>query len=512
MPVALISVHDKAGVAEFSAELSARGFELMATGGTAAVLRSAGLPVTEASDYTGAAELIGGRVKTLHPRIHAGILYKRGSASHEDEVARNGVKAIDIVVVNLYPFEAGIAAGASEDELIELIDIGGVALTRAAAKNWEDVAIVTSSSQYATVVEELRNGGHVANATRREFAKIAFALTAAYDSAIARHFGAGFPEKRVVEVLEKVQELRYGENPHQRGALYAASGVGAGPSVSGMRQLQGKEMSYNNFLDSSFALKLALEDWGSECSCSILKHANACGGATGKTPVEAYAKALACDPTSAFGGIVSFNRPLDASAAGAIAERFFEVVIAPGFEPQAIEVLSEKKNLRVLDASNFFAAPRQKEVEYRSILGGVLVQESDCCEEGELSFPTKVKPSGGQVAAMEFALKYVKHCVSNAIVLAVSGQAIGFGIGQTSRVDSVRIAVERARKNGFEVAGSSMASEAFFPFRDAIDSAADAGVAAIIQPGGSIRDGEVVAACNERGIAMAFSGHRHFRH
>ncbi len=511
MPVALISVHDKTGIAEFAGHLAARGFELMATGGTCAALRAAGLQATEASEYTGAAELIGGRVKTLHPRIHAGILYKRGSASHAQEIERNGVKAIDIVVVNLYPFEAGLAAGKSAEELVELIDIGGVTLARAAAKNWADVAVVTSPGQYAVVLGEISASGRVADATRHELAKKAFAMTAAYDAAVAGYFGAGFLDGGFAVPLRLVQSLRYGENPHQQGALYEIA-TAVGPRVSQMRQLQGKEMSYNNFLDSSFALKMALEDWKGECSCSILKHANACGGATGRTQPQAYAKALSCDPTSAFGGIVSFNRPVDAGTAKGIAERFFEVVLAPGYSLEALQILSAKKNLRVIDASNFFAVPRQKEVEYRSIIGGVLVQESDCCSENGLAFPTRAKPSQEQVEAMEFALKYVKHCVSNAVVLATPGQAIGFGIGQTSRVDSVRIAVARARANGFEVKGSAMASEAFFPFRDAIDVAADAGVAAIIQPGGSIRDAEVVAAADERGIAMAISGKRHFRH
>ncbi|MCX6767141.1 MAG: bifunctional phosphoribosylaminoimidazolecarboxamide formyltransferase/IMP cyclohydrolase [Candidatus Micrarchaeota archaeon] len=505
---AIVSVFDKAGAADFARALAENGVEILSTGGTAKLLKEKGVKVTDVSQYTGFPELFEGRVKTLHPLIHGGILFRRGNAADEAAAVKAGIKPIDLVAVNLYPLGGEI-------------DVGGPAMIRAAAKNHESVAVVADPADYAAVIGEVKKLGGTTLETRKRLAKKAFALTAAYDAEIARGLsGAGddYPENLVLS-LKKVQGLRYGENPHQTAAFYSKTGL-----IPGVVQHGGKELSYNNFLDTDTALAIVMEF--KEPFAVIVKHANPCGAATGKTLAEAFEKALATDKASAFGGIAAFNRKVDLAAAKAIGELFVEIVAAPGFEKDALEFLAQKKNRRLLDASGYLAgglaaglagglAGRHEQRLVRSALDGVLIQSPDeTNEERAENFKTvtKKKPMKGEMDAALFAWKIAKHVKSNAVVFATPDRTIGIGAGQMSRVDSCRVAVEKAGNAGLDVKGTAMASDAFFPFRDAVDFAAQAGASVIIHPGGSKRDAEVVAAADEHGVAMVFTGVRHFRH
>ncbi|GAB3320459.1 bifunctional phosphoribosylaminoimidazolecarboxamide formyltransferase/inosine monophosphate cyclohydrolase [Haliea atlantica] len=513
---ALISVSDKSGIVDFARGLSEHGVELLSTGGTYRLLRDEGLAVTEVSDYTGFPEMMDGRVKTLHPKVHGGILARRGQ---DDAVmAEHDIRGIDMVVVNLYPFEATVAKpDCSLEDAIENIDIGGPTMVRAAAKNHRWVNIVVNASDYAGILEEMRaNQGGTRLATRFDLAIKAYEHTAAYDGAIANYFGRQVPggsesfPRTFNTQFHKVQEMRYGENPHQQAAFY----VEARPAEAGIAtatQLQGKELSYNNVADTDAAL---------ECvknfevpACVIVKHANPCGVAVAASIREAYELAFATDPESAFGGIIAFNRELDAQTAKAIVDRqFVEVIIAPSVSAEARAAVAEKKNVRLL-ACGEWAAPVPA-LDYKRVNGGLLVQDRDLGMVGpdDLKVVSKVQPDAQQLRDLLFAWKVAKFVKSNAIVYARNGQTVGVGAGQMSRVNSARIAAIKAEHAGLEVRGSVMASDAFFPFRDGIDNAGQAGIAAVIQPGGSIRDEEVIAAADEHGMAMVFTGMRHFRH
>ncbi|VVB67159.1 Bifunctional purine biosynthesis protein PurH [Candidatus Norongarragalina meridionalis] len=487
---ALISVHDKTGVVEFAKSLRGLGVEIISTGGTASLLREHNVPVTDVSQVTGFPEMLGGRVKTLHPNIHAGILHRRGNAEDESTIRKHGIKPIDIVAVNLYPF--------LHEPSLENIDIGGVALIRAAAKNWAGVAVIVRPEQYAAVIDELKaNRGALNNSTRLKLAQQAFAVTSAYDAAIASYFGA---DQLLISTV-KSQDLRYGENPHQKAALYGAC----------VKSLAGKQLSYNNLLDASAALALAREF--SEPCCVIVKHTNPCGVAIAPTPKRAYELALKTDALSAFGGIVAFNRRIDSSVAKAMEPQFVEVVMAPGFDKKALELFAKKKNLRVIDTTSL---AKQKQCrQLRSVFSdALLVQEPDgiVLDEKKLAYPTKRKPTAKEMSAMRFAFAIAKHAKSNSIVFASDHQALGVGAGQTSRIDAANIAVEKAKRAGMKLKGSVMASDAFFPFPDCVELAAKVGATAIIQPGGSLRDADSIAACDRRKLAMVFTGIRHFRH
>ena len=500
---ALLSVSDKAGIEDLARGLIEAGVEIVSSGGTAAALSAAGLAVQKVSDVTGAPEILGGRVKTLHPKIHGGILADRRVPGHLDELKEQGIEPIDLVVCNLYPFEKTIAKeGVDEDEAVEQIDIGGPAMVRAAAKNFMSVAVVVSPSRYPEILEEIRSSGGVSETTRRSLARDAFAHTGAYDSAITKYLSQDdpFPEQLVV-TGRKVMGLRYGENSHQDAAFYRnASGGG----LADAEQLHGKELSYNNLLDTDAAWKLVSELEGT--AAAIIKHSNPCGAALGSSLSDAYAKALECDRTSAFGGIVALNETCDADTARAIAEIFTEVVIAPDFDEAALEVLTAKKSLRILRAG----APPPRSVDVRSVSGGYLLQTSDIIDRAEdAKVVTKAQPTPEQIRDLRFAWVVAKHVKSNAIILAKDGIAVGVGAGQMSRVESTELAARRA---GDRAAGSVCASDAFFPFRDGLDAAVEAGAVAIIQPGGSVRDDEVIAAADEHGIPMLFTGRRHFRH
>lgn len=524
MPVerALISVYDKTGLAEFVRQLSARGVEIVSTGGTARLLREAGITVRDVSDLTGWPEMLGGRVKTLHPKVHGGILFRRGEAGDREQTAQHQIAPIDMVVVNLYPFEATAAkSGLTPEELIENIDIGGPTMVRSAAKNFESVAVVTDPADYGSVAAEIAARGEVSLATRLDLARKAFALTARYDGKIATELErlsiAGdsielgprpLLPNRLHFAYSRKQELRYGENPHQRAALY----VPAGARVTGLaaaRQLQGKELSYNNLVDLESALELAQEF--RRPAAVIVKHNNPCGAAEQDTLVEAYVKALACDPVSAFGSVMAFNRPIDAAAAEEIAKLFVECIVAPGYEAKALEKFATKKNLRLLEIPPADPFSTDNEREIKRVSGGVLVQEQDRHElaEGDLKVVTRRVPTREEIEDMLFGWKVCKHVKSNAIVFARAGQTVGVGAGQMSRVDSVKIAVMKAQ---LPLTGSVVASDAFFPFPDGVEEAGKAGATAVIQPGGSVRDADVIAAADRLGIAMVFSGVRHFRH
>ncbi|MGH7336826.1 MAG: bifunctional phosphoribosylaminoimidazolecarboxamide formyltransferase/IMP cyclohydrolase, partial [Myxococcota bacterium] len=489
--------------------------ELVSTGGTAQVLAAAGLPVTQVSAYTGAPEILDGRVKTLHPKIHGGLL-GRPTPEHEREMAEHGIGPIDLVVVNLYPFEATIARpGVALADAIENIDIGGPAMLRSAAKNHAAVAVLVDPADYPKVLEELRSSGEVSAPTRFALATKAFAHTAAYDGAIAGFLssldteGARGAFPRVLSLqFEKLQDMRYGENPHQAAAFYRDAQPVAG-GVAGYRQLQGKNLSYNNVADADAAWECVKSF--TEPACVIVKHANPCGVAIGKGPLEAYRKAFRTDPTSAFGGILAFNRVLDGAAAAAIGKQFAEVILAPRVAPEARSEFAKKPNLRVLEVPLAHAA---NAYDFKRVGGGLLVQSSDThvLQPGELKVATKRRPGKAQLADLLFAWRVAKFVKSNAIVYAREQQTVGIGAGQMSRVYSARIAGIKAADEKLEVAGSVMASDAFFPFRDTVDAAAAAGIAAIIQPGGSVRDPEVIAAADEHGLAMVFTGVRHFRH
>jgi phosphoribosylaminoimidazolecarboxamide formyltransferase/IMP cyclohydrolase len=515
---ALISVSDKTGIVEFGRALSERGIELLSTGGTFRLLQENNVAVTEVSDYTGFPEMMDGRVKTLHPKIHGGVLGRRGK---DDAVmAEHGIDPIDMVVVNLYPFEDTIAKPDCDlATAIENIDIGGPTMVRAAAKNHNDVAIVVNTRDYSRVLKELEsNDGELTFATRFDLAVKAFEHTAGYDGAIANYLGGrtadndnpDFPRTFNTQFV-KVQDMRYGENPHQRAAFYAESHPKEA-CVATAKQLQGKALSYNNVADTDAALECVKPF--ADPACVIVKHANPCGVAIGADILQAYDLAYATDPTSAFGGIIAFNRELDAATAKAIIDRqFVEVIIAPSISTEAIELLAAKKNVRLL-ACGEFDSERVPAMDYKRVTGGLLVQERDLgmVAMGDVKVVTTRQPSEEELNDLLFAWEVAKYVKSNAIVYAKAGRTIGVGAGQMSRVYSAKIAGIKAADEGLEVKGSVMSSDAFFPFRDGIDAAAAAGITAVIQPGGSMRDQEVIDAANEHGIAMVFTGMRHFRH
>jgi phosphoribosylaminoimidazolecarboxamide formyltransferase/IMP cyclohydrolase len=513
---ALISVSDKSGVAEFARALSALGVQILSTGGTAKLLEKEGVPVTEVSAHTGFPEMLDGRVKTLHPKIHGGILARREVPEHMAAIARAGIEPIDLIVVNLYPFQATVAdPDCRLEDAVENIDIGGPAMLRSAAKNHAGVAVVVDPADYARVLAELRAAGEVSAATRFALAQKVFAHTAAYDGAIASYLSSLDAQGRRGEYpgvlnlqFAKLQDLRYGENPHQSAALYRDQLPVAG-GLAGYRQIQGKELSYNNIADSDAAWECVKSF--TEPACVIVKHANPCGVALAPAPLAAYRKAFATDPVSAFGGIIAFNRAIDLAAAQAVGEQFAEVVIAPRVEPEAREAFARKQNLRVLEVPLSHDANAH---DYKRIGGGLLVQGADArlVQRAELKVVTRVKPTEAQLADLLFAWRVAKFVKSNAIVFCRDGMTLGVGAGQMSRVDSARIASIKAQNAKLDLAGSVVASDAFFPFRDGLDVVVDAGAAAVIQPGGSVRDDEVIAAADERGVAMVFTGMRHFRH
>ncbi len=524
---ALISVYDKTGIVEFARELASLGVEIVSTGGTAKLLREAGVAVRDVADLTGWPEMLGGRVKTLHPKVHGGILFQRAKADDRKQTAEHGIVPIDLVVVNLYPFSATAATpGVTAAELIENIDIGGPAMVRSAAKNFQSVGVVTDHADYAAIVAELQQHHELSLATRLNLARKAYARTARYDGEIATELerlsvdgdsssvAIGNLEKlpaRLNVSLERKQTMRYGENPHQAAALYIPAGAGAS-GLAGAKQLQGKELSYNNLVDLDSAWALAKEFH--QAGVAIIKHNNPCGAAEQESLVDAYVKALACDPISAFGGVLAFNRRIDAATAEEVAKLFVECIVAPGFEPAALEKFAAKKNLRLLEMQRGVESGETGELELKRISGGVLVQEADHHElhEAELKVATERAPTAAELLALLFAWKVCKHVKSNAIVFAREGQTVGVGAGQMSRVDSVKIAAIKAATAGLSLEGSVFASDAFFPFPDSVEEAGKAGATAVIQPGGSMRDGEVVAAANKLGMAMVLTGVRHFRH
>jgi phosphoribosylaminoimidazolecarboxamide formyltransferase/IMP cyclohydrolase len=527
---ALLSVSDKTGLVEFARHLRGFGVEILSTGRTATALREAGVEVRDVSDVTGFPEMLDGRVKTLHPRIHGALLALRDDPAHARSLAEHGIEPIDMVVVNLYPFEQTIArAGVTPEEAVEQIDIGGPSMIRSAAKNFKDVAVVVSPDTYPRLIEEMtRAGGALSLATRGELAWRAFARTCAYDSYVFNYLGGrvasesflkevdSLVEGHVAEStppnalwpsfnlkLRKTSDLRYGENPHQFAALYDA---GEDDGIARAELLGGKEMSFNNYVDADAAWQLVCDF--DETACAIIKHTNPSGVGTAETPAEAYRKALATDPVSAFGGIVAFNRTVDEEAAHAVTEIFTEVVVAPDFDERAVAVLRSKKNLRILRAG---AARQPGGLDFKRITGGLLVQTRDThrLESSALKTVTRRAPTEEELGALLFAWTVCKHTKSNAIVYARAGQTVGVGAGQMSRVDSVRLGAMRAR---LPLQDSVLASDAFFPFRDGVDEAARHGITAIIQPGGSMRDDEVITAADEHGLAMVFTGVRHFRH
>ncbi len=516
---ALISVSDKTGLVPLARALASRGVALVSTGGSAKTLAEAGLKVSEVAALTGFPEMLDGRVKTLHPAIHGGLLARRDRPDHLATLAEHGIAEIDLLICNLYPFAATVATGAGREDCIENIDIGGVALIRAAAKNHEFVTVLTDPADYDPVLGEIAASGGVGLALRRHLARKAYALTAAYDAAIAAWFareeGVAFPETLVV-AGRLAEETRYGENPHQRAAFYRTDEQR--PGVASARQVQGKELSYNNYADTDAAFELVAEFAGP--AVAIIKHANPCGAAIGISLREAWDKALACDPVSAFGGIVALNRPLDAATAEAIAQIFVEVVIAPDAEPAACEILARKSALRLL-VTGGLPDPKAPGWNVRSVAGGLLVQERDRVSIGReaLKIVTKRAPTEAEIADLLFADTVAKHVKSNAIVFARGGATVGIGAGQMSRVDSVKIAAAKAAEIAANAGlpepatrGSVVASDAFYPFADGLEAAIRAGATAAIQPGGSRRDAELIAAADAAGIAMVFTGIRHFRH
>ena len=514
---ALLSVSDKSGLLEFARFLTAQNVELLSTGGTAKMLREAGLAVKDVSDYTGFAEMMDGRVKTLHPKVHGGILGRRGT---DDAVmAEHGIAPIDLVVVNLYPFAAATAkADCSYEDAVENIDIGGPTMVRAAAKNHADVTIIVNPADYARVQTEVETHGGVSATTRLDLAVRAFEHTAAYDGMIANYFGARVGEASFAQPadfprtfnlqLEKSMGLRYGENPHQRAAFYVEHDAPSG-SIARATQLQGKELSYNNIADTDAALECVKQF--DAPACVIVKHANPCGVAVAETILAAYERAYLTDTESAFGGIIAFNRPLDAATAQAIVERqFVEVIIAPEASAEALAITAAKKNVRVLVCGELKAdAPR---LDYKRVTGGLLVQDADLAVLADTRIVSQRAPTESEMRDMLFAWNVAKFVKSNAIVYAKDAATVGVGAGQMSRVNSARIAAIKAEHANLAVIGAVMASDAFFPFRDGIDNAAANGITAVIQPGGSMRDEEVIAAANEHNMAMVFSGMRHFRH
>jgi phosphoribosylaminoimidazolecarboxamide formyltransferase/IMP cyclohydrolase len=513
---ALISVSDKTGVVEFAKALLPLGVQILSTGGTAQLLKLNGVVVTEVSDFTGFPEMMEGRVKTLHPKVHGGILARRDKPDHVASMKEHGIVPIDLVVVNLYPFAQTVAkAGVTMDDAIENIDIGGPAMVRAAAKNHAFVAVVTDPGDYAPLIEQMKKSkGQICDDERYRLAAKAFSHTAEYDGMIsnwltarARDGGKAreFPERFNLQ-MRLVQALRYGENPHQSAAFYVERDPPAG-TLANFRQLQGKELSYNNIADADAA-------W--ECcrtfdvpACVIIKHANPCGVAIADSPLAAYRNAFLTDPTSAFGGIIAFNREVDVATAEAVAKQFVEVVIAPSYAPEAMAVFASKQNVRVLTIE---VAKGLNKLDMKRVGGGLLVQTSDAFDVSELRIVTKREPSKSEMNDLIFAFRVAKFVKSNAIVFCRNGMTLGVGAGQMSRVDSTRIASIKAKNAGLSLRGSVVASDAFFPFRDGLDVVAKAGARAVIQPGGSVRDKEVIAAADEHGIAMVFTGMRHFRH
>jgi phosphoribosylaminoimidazolecarboxamide formyltransferase/IMP cyclohydrolase len=504
---ALISVSDKRGIENLARRLSGMGFEIISTGGTARTLTEAGVRVVPVSEVTGAPEILGGRVKTLHPKIHGGILADLGDPDHVEQLVEQDIGPIDLVCINLYPFEETVAGGAPEKEVIEQIDIGGPAMLRAAAKNFGSVIVVPSPEVYEEVLAALESEGQVPEETRRRLALAAFRRTAEYDAAISGWFSEqaeGFPERRTVR-YERVSGLRYGENPHQAAAYYAE--VGAEHLMSGVEILQGREISFNNLydLDAARTLLADLSDLGTPAAV-IVKHANPCGAAVGDSLMDAYRKALASDPQSAFGGIVALSGEVDGDLAAEISSIFTEILVAPGFTEKAREILSTKPNVRVLVAGLL----DRPAISSKYVTGGVLLQASDAVEDdSEYRVVTETRPSQQQMGDLIFAWRVARVVKSNAIVLARDGATVGVGAGQMSRVDSSDIAVKKA---GEKAQGAAAASDAFFPFADGVEALAEAGIEAVIQPGGSVRDEEVVEAANRHGLAMVFTGRRHFLH
>ena len=524
---ALLSVSDKTGLVELARGLAAHGVSLLSTGGTAKLLADAGLKVTEVADYTGFPEMLDGRVKTLHPKIHGGLLARREDAAHLRAIEAAGIPPIDLLVVNLYPFESTVARPDCElDKAIENIDIGGPAMVRSAAKNWRGVGVVTDAAQYTAVLDEIKRSGALSDETRFALAVAAFNRIANYDAAIIDYLSSLKPDGSRSEFpaqsngrFVKLQDLRYGENPHQHAALYRDLYPAPGSLVSA-KQVQGKELSYNNLADADAAWECVKSF--DEPACVIVKHANPCGVAVGRDCAEAYARAFSTDPTSAFGGIIAFNRPLDAATAQAVGKQFVEVLIAPSYAADALGVLAAKANVRVLEIA-LDAVKRDGKTAWdqgrnahdvKRIGSGLLIQSADnkVITATYIKVVTKQKPTPQQLSDLLFAWKVAKYVKSNAIVFCGGGQTLGVGAGQMSRIDSARIASIKAANAKLTLLGSVVASDAFFPFRDGVDVVAEAGAKAIIQPGGSVRDEEVVAAADEHGIAMAYTGVRHFRH
>jgi len=516
-------VSDKTGLVDFARRLAAASVEIISTGGTARALREAGLEVRDVSELTGFPEILGGRVKTLHPMVHGGLLAIRDDAEHQRQVEANAIKYIDMVVVNLYPFRETVAREeVTVEEAIENIDIGGPSMIRSAAKNFEDVVVIVDPSDYSAVAEELDAKGGVSRGTRLRLARRAFETTASYDSAISDFLESSIvldpsSEKlliakdeelpaRLTIFAKKMTHLRYGENPHQRAALYLTSASGGG--IAGAEKLQGKELSFNNLIDLEAAWSLVSEF--TDTACAIIKHTNPCGAAIGTDPREAFEKARATDPVSAFGGIIGFNRTVTEAAARAIGETFFEAIAAPEYEPAALEIFATKKNLRVMRVARGASAEKQYDVRVISN-NGLLIQDRDrgSLETAEVRVVTERQPTADEMIALKFAWIIAKHVKSNAIVYARHGQLVGVGAGQMSRVDSVKLGAMKAQ---LPLSGCVVASDAFFPFRDGVDEAAKAGITAVIQPGGSVRDEEVIAAANEHNLAMVFTGMRHFKH
>ena len=510
MPVALISVSDKTGVVPFAKSLVDMGWTILSTGGTAKALRAGSIPTTDVAEVTGTPEMLEGRIKTLHPAIHGGLLARREIPDHMEALRSQGIDTIDLVAVNLYPFSATASrASASAEEVIEQIDIGGPAMLRSAAKNFESVTVIVDPSDYPRVIAGLEAQDNDLD-LRQLLAEKVFSHTAAYDSAIAFWFSAqrkeDFPE-RISLPMHKHQSLRYGENPGQRAAFYLEEPIGG---IANLTQRGGKELSFNNLLDLEGAL-LATDPFEGETCCAIVKHTTPCGLATGSSAVEAYRKALACDPVSAFGSVISFTVPVDGAAASAISTLFVECVVAPKFTDEAIELLGQKKNLRVLEGN---AQWRKEALDYKRVRGGLLVQEraKSANRDAGWNVVTKRQPTSEETEALNFACRAVGSIKSNAIVLVRDGATIGIGAGQMSRVDAAFLAVHKARQAGHATEGSALGSDAFFPFRDGVEQAAEAGVSAIVQPGGSVRDEEVIAAADEHGMTMVFTGQRQFRH
>jgi phosphoribosylaminoimidazolecarboxamide formyltransferase / IMP cyclohydrolase len=514
---ALLSVSDKSGLVDFAKGLAAHGVELLSTGGTSKALREAGLAVKDVSEHTGFPEMMDGRVKTLHPKIHGGFLALRDNADHVAAMRAHDIAHIDLVVVNLYPFEATVAKGAAYDEVIENIDIGGPAMVRSAAKNHGFVAIVTDPADYARVADEMSaQGGCTSYALRQQLAAKAYARTAQYDAAISSWFAFGALGQHFPDILNlsmtKAQDLRYGENPHQQAAVYHAQSA-LRPNLLTATQMQGKELSYNNLNDADAAFELISEFDASTPAVAIIKHANPCGVATGATIADAYARAFACDTTSAFGGIIAVNQPLDEATARAITEIFTEVVIAPEADEAAKAVFAAKKNLRLL-LTGSLRNPTAPGLTIKSVSGGYLLQSRDTKQvmASDVQVVTRRAPTADELADLLFAFRVAKHVKSNAIIYAKNRATVGIGAGQMNRLNSSQIAARKAADMGLDTAGSVVASDAFFPFADGLIAAADAGVTAIIQPGGSMRDADVIAAADERNLAMVFTGTRHFRH